>query len=111
MPTFKINESLPSKYSLECHSSMPNYPTKQDFMFDMVSHLVRTLGKAKTFKTSDAKFSAKSLREVFGEKLSGEFLAKVKLIIEELVKDGALIKKDEFIVVPESEFLNYYSLI
>jgi len=111
MPTFKINESLPSKYSMECHSSMPNYPTKQDFMFDMLSHLVRSLGKAKTLKPPDVKFNAKTLREVFGEKLSGEFLAKVKLIIEELVKDGALIKKEDFILVPETEFLNYYSPI
>ena len=111
MPTFKLNDQLPSKYTLECHSSMPNYPTKQDFMFDVISHLVRSLGKAKSFKPSDLKFAAKSLREVFGDRLSGEFLAKVKLIIEELVKDGALIKKDDHIAIAESEFSKYYSLI
>lgn len=107
---FKIKDELPIKYKLSVHSSMPNYPSAQDFMFDVAAHIVRvTELKEKDWDSNDIKFSTKTLKYVFGDHMKNEsFKAKLKILIKDLLDTGLLIKKGEFIFMPESEFLKYY---
>jgi hypothetical protein len=111
MAKYVINQDLPIKYVLECHASVPSYPTKQDFMFDIISYLVRVSeAKSKDLDQGDVKFTTKTLKYIFGDKLQGEFLEKLKLVLEALVKEGTINKKGDSILIPESEFSKYYSL-
>lgn len=111
MAKYLINPDLPIKYVLECHSSSQSYPTKQDFMFDIISYLVRVNEtKGKELDQIDVKFTTKTLKYIFGDRLQGEFLEKLKLVLEELVKEGTINKKGESLLIPESEFSKYYSL-
>lgn len=111
MSKFILNRDLPIKYVLECHTALRTYPTKQDFMFDVISYLVKVgETKGKEFDPADVKFTTKTLKYVFGDKLKGEFLDKLKLVLEELVKENVIAKKGESLLIPESEFSKYYSL-
>lgn len=108
--TFKIQNGLPLKYSLALHPSLPGYPSKSDFLFDVASHIVRvTELKSKDWDPKDIKFSTKTLKYVFGENMSSDlFKEKIKSILKDLIQDEVLIKKGEFIFIPESEFSKYY---
>jgi hypothetical protein len=111
MAKFIINQDLPIKYVLECHASSHSYPTTQDFMFDIISYLVRVSEtKGKDFDTTDVKFTTKTLKYVFGDRLQGEFLEKLKLVLETLVKEDTINRKGDSLLIPESEFSKYYSL-
>lgn len=109
---FLVNPSLPLKYHLDCHVSLSEYPTKSDFMFDMISYIVRVYeAKPKVWDPNDIKFSMKTLKYVFGDKMTPEFIDKLKSIMRSLVEDGTLNVKGEFINISEDVFTNYYSLI
>jgi hypothetical protein len=88
---------------------LPSYPTRQDFVFDILSYIVKvTQVKSKEFDLEDIKFSTKTLKYVFGDKLTAEFLEKLKLLMKDLIEDNILIKKGEFIIIDQSEFLKFY---
>jgi hypothetical protein len=107
--TFNLRPTVALKYVLDAHIALPNYPTHQDFMFDVLSYIVRvTTAKSKDFDQTDIKFSPKTLKYVFGENLTPEFLDKIKLLIKDLVEDGRLTKKGEFVIISELEFLKFY---
>ena len=107
--TFNIQPNIPLKYLLDSHTALPSYPTRQDFMFDILSYIVKvTQIKSKDFDPDDIKFSTKTLKYVFGDKLTAEFLEKIKLLMKGLIEDNILTKKGEFIIVSQDEFLKFY---
>jgi hypothetical protein len=107
--TFKLQPNIPLKYLLDSHTALPSYPTRQDFIFDILSYIVKvTQVKSKDFDPGDIKFSTKTLKYVFGDKLTAEFLEKLKLLMKDLIEDTTLIKKGEFIIIDQSEFLKFY---
>jgi hypothetical protein len=108
--TFKIAEGLPIKYALGLHPAVPGYPTHQDFMFDVSSHIARVVDvKGKDWDVDDIKFSTKTLKYVFGESMnSPEFRDKIKALLADLLAQDRLTKKGEFIFIPEYEFSKYY---
>lgn len=110
--TFKIQPTLPIKYTLAAHQALPNYPTHQDFMFDVVSHLVRVAEqRGKNWDAKDIKFSVKTLNYVFGDNMkSDEFRDRIKGILKDLIESGSLIKNGEFIFIENSEFSRYYTI-
>ena len=110
--TLKISKQLPLKYILETHTALPSYPTRQDFVFDVLNYLIRVSdSKSKTFNPADIKFSSKTLKYVFGEKATDpDFLEKIKLIIKSLIEDGSLVKNGENLMISESYFLNFYTV-
>lgn len=109
---FNIQPTLPIKYAMKVHQSLPNYPTHQDFMFEIISYIVRvTEQKEKDWDNNDIKFSAKTLKYVFGENVkSEEFLDRIKTILKDLIESGVLIKRGEFIFIEAEEFSKYYSI-
>jgi hypothetical protein len=108
--TFSIQRDLPIKYTLGLHPSVPSYPSKQDFLFEVASHLVRVAEvKSKDWDPTEIKFSTKTLKYVFGENMNEEpFREKIKSILVELLEAGVLTKKGEFIFIPAGEFSKYY---
>lgn len=109
---FNLKQSLPLKYLLDSHTALPSYPTEQDFMFDIISYIVRvSASKAKPIDPKDIKFSTKTLKYVFGDRLANqEFTDRIKLIMKSLIEDGSLIKKGEYLQISESVFLTYYEI-
>lgn len=110
----KINlrKSLPLKYLLDTHTALLSYPTEQDFVFDVISYIVKvSTSKSKEIDPTDIRFSTKTLKYVFGEKLANqEFMDKIKLIMKSLIEDGKLVKKGEYLLISESTFLTYYEI-
>ena len=107
---FRINQDLPIKYTLSLHTAMPGYPSSQDFLFDVASHLVRVVEvKSKDWDPDDIKFSTKTLKYVFGDHMNDEaFVQSVKKVISDLLTKGTLVKRGEFIFIPNTEFSKYY---
>lgn len=110
--TFNIQQTLPIKYSLGLHQATPNYPTSQDFMFDVISHLVRVAeAREKEWDSSDIKFSTKTLKYVFGERVkSEEFIDRIKVILKELLDSGIIERRGDNLYISEEEFTRYYSI-
>jgi hypothetical protein len=108
--TFRINSELPVKYPLNVHSALPSYPTQSDFIFDVATHLVRVADvKGKDWDVDDIKFSTKTLKYVFGDRMNDDqFKASLKNILAGLLDSGTLIKRGEYIFIPNVEFSKYY---
>ncbi len=109
---FKIQETLPIKYSLGLHQSMPNYPTSQDFMFDVISYLIRVAeSREKDWDPGDFKFSTKTLKYVFGDRFkSDDFVNRIKIILKDLLEIEAIERKGEYLYISKDELSRYYSI-
>lgn len=107
-----LNPKAPLKYILDVHTVLPTYPTRQDFVFDIVSYLVRVSeNKSKPLDPTDLKFSTKTLKYVFGDKLDDEkFRDSIKLIMKDLIEDSILTKSDENLYISEVEFSKLYTI-
>jgi hypothetical protein len=110
---YRINEALPVKYHFMVHTAMPKYPSHSDFIFDVCAYLVRVHGsKNKDISAADLKFSAKTLKYIFGEQVnSDDFRQTVKSIVADCLEDGSLSKKGEFIFISETTFTKYFSIV
>jgi hypothetical protein len=110
---YKINSTLPIKYDLLVHTAMPNYPSHSDFIFDVCAYFVRVYGsKNKELNPTDLKFSAKTLKYIFGDQVNNEnFRAKIKQIVADSLEDGSLTKTGEFIFISEETFTKYFSIV
>lgn len=110
--TFNLSQSAPLKYSLDAHIALPTYPTRQDFVFDIVSYLIRVSeSKSRKLDQTDLKFSTKTLKYVFADKMNNEeFRETIKLIMKEMIEDSSLIKSGENLVISETEFLKLYTI-
>lgn len=108
--TFNLRKDLPLKYLLEMHAALPSYPTRQDFVFEILTYLVRVSeSKSKDWDSTDIKFSTKTLKYVFGDKINDEnFKESLKLLMKDLIEDNTISKKGEYLVISESEFQKYY---
>lgn len=110
--TFKLSSTAPLKYSLEAHIALPTYPTRQDFVFDIVSYLIRVSEtKSRKLEPTDLKFSTKTLKYVFNDRMNDEsFRDKIKLIMKDMIEDSSLTKAGENLVINETEFLKLYTI-
>lgn len=110
---YKINDSLPIKYTLDLHRSLPAYPTHQDFMFEVISYLIKVSEKkGKPLDPNDLKFSSKTLKYIFGDEFkSEEFLVRIKTILSELREANVLDKVDEQVFIKADEVSRYYIII
>jgi hypothetical protein len=109
---FNLSQVAPLKYSLEAHIALPNYPTRQDFVFDITSYLIRVSeSKSRKLDPDDLKFSTKTLKYVFSDKMNDdEFRDKIKLIMKDMIEDGSLEKTGENLVISQNEFLKLYTI-
>jgi hypothetical protein len=111
--SYKISAEQPIKYDLLVHTALSNYPTLSDFIVDTCSYLIKVHGSKKSeLSQSDLKFSAKTLKYIFGTQLEDEaFKAKIKTVVAEGLTNGSLSKDGEFIFVSEQTFTNYFSIV
>lgn len=111
--SYKIHEALPIKYDLLVHTALPNYPTHSDFIFDICAYFVRIYSsKNKELAAADLKFSAKTLKYIFGEQINDElFRQKIKKIVADLLTNESLSKKGEFVFISETTFTKYFSIV
>lgn len=111
--SYKINESLPIKYDLLVHTALSNYPTLDDFIFDVSAYLLKVHGTKKSeLSASDLKFSSKTLKYVFGTQLENEeFKLKIKENLQNGLALGKLTKEGEFVFISQETFTNYFSIV
>ena len=107
----KLRSDLPLKYYLHVH----NEDTLQDeftILFDIVQYLIRVIEiKNKTQTLDSFKFSSKSMKYVFGEKLKDEaFKQNLVKVIKELLSLGHLSSSGETIHITEKGLTNFYIL-
>jgi hypothetical protein len=110
MHTFKIQPTLPIKYVLGVYRAIPTYPTTQDFMFEVISYIIKVAdSKEKIWDPTEIKFSAKTLKYVFGDNMkSEEFVDRIKSILKDLLETEVLSKHGEHIFISQEEFTRYY---
>lgn len=92
----QLKKSIPVKYHLNLHKFLPNYPTKQDLLFDLIDKLS---------KGEKYRFSPSTLKQIYKDKIDEEdFKIKIKTAINELVEekkisiDGNFFNIDEQII-------------
>lgn len=113
MANYKIQENLPIKYTLDLFRSLPAYPTHQDFMFEVISYIIKVAEKkGRQVDPEDLRFSSKTLKYIFGDNLkSDEFLVRIKTILSELSEAGILEKIDDQVHIKSDEVVRYYAII
>lgn len=109
---YKINGDLPIKYELNVHKKLLSYPTHQDFMFDIISYLLKNDKSNELNQIKEFKFSPKTLKYVFGENLKNDqFFSMIKEILRDLIESSVLKKEDSQFFINSSEIKKYYTLI
>jgi len=88
-----LRKSVPIKYHLNLHKYLPNYPTKNDLIFDLIDKLS---------KNDKLKFSISTINQIYKEKLEDEsFKTKIKKYINELIEDKKIIQDGNFFILTE----------
>lgn len=110
---YKIQEALPIKYTLDLYRALPGYPTHQDFMFEVISYLIKVNEKKDNLlDLNDLKFSVKTLKYIFGDNFkSDEFIARIKVILADLREAEILEKQEDYVYIKADEFIRYYTIL
>ena len=100
----KIRNDIAIKYYLDLHNEEDRLSDKS-VLFTIISYLIKT-SKA---KTPTFKFSAKTLKNIFGDRLTSETF-KMDLVksIKALVSTGDLASEDDAFTVTKIGLSNFY---
>ena len=107
----KIRRDLPLKYYFNLHSEEGLYD-KHSVLFDTIQYLIRTAElKQKTLDLNELKFSSKTLKYIFGEKINEEtFKEDLVKKIRELISDSDLEIKGDSMALTKKGISNFYTL-
>lgn len=101
---FTLKETVPIKYRLGLHRDLPEYPTRRDIEFDLISYIVYVIDvKNKDFDIDNLKFTSKTLKYIFKDKLEEvEFKTIFVKLLKELIDAGKVRKENgKFYILPE----------
>lgn len=99
------------KYHLDLHNEVGD-PDKYDKLFDILNHLIKViLAKGKELDMPSLKFTAKSLKYVFGEKIKDEtFRYKTVTSLKDLIHSGHLTVKGQAIYITKRGITHFYTI-
>jgi len=109
--TLLVKEDLPIKYYLDLSGEGPLrdkfYP-----IFEISQHLIRVnTAKTKELEMSSFKFSSKSLKYVFGDKLKDEtFKEEIVQYLKDLLKEEYLVSKGDSIFFTKKALMHFYQI-
>ncbi len=99
-----LRSDLELKYYLLLHNEDQVF-TRDSVLFDILEYFVKIKKEAQ----SQFKFSSKTLKYIFGEKLNDEKLKeKIVLSIKDLILDGLLQKIDDNIIITKNAINKFY---
>lgn len=111
MTTMLLREDLPIKYYLGLHGE-DSMRDKYYPIFEISQYLIRVYAtKAKDLDMSSFKFSSKSLKYVFGDRIKDEtFKEEIVQYLKALLKDELLISKGESIFFTKNALKHFYQI-
>ncbi len=111
MMTILLREDLPIKYYLGLHGEES---VRDQFypLFEISQYLIRVhTAKTKELEMSSFKFSSKSLKYVFGDRLKDEtFKDEIVQSLKDLLKDEYLVSKGESISFTKKALTHFYQI-
>lgn len=104
----KINSKLPIKYHLNLHLSGENL-NEDAIMFEIVRYLVNQINKKEEADYSNIKFTSKTLKYVFGDKMmEDEFKNLVIEILKNNISIGMIETKNKNLLVTDKLLSKFY---
>lgn len=109
--TLLIKEDLPIKYYLGLHGEESVRDTFYP-LFEISQYLIKVHNaKTKELEMSSFKFSSKSLKYVFGDRLKDEtFKEEIVQSLKELLKDDYFVSKGESIIFTKKALTHFYQI-
>lgn len=107
---FKLKDTIPIKYKLGIHKSIPSYPTSSDIEFDIINYIIYVIEiKNKTFDIDKLKFTKKTIKYIFKDDIEKESFKTIFIkLLKEHIERGNITKDgDTFHVSPEI-YKKYY---
>lgn len=101
-----FRSDVPVKFRLGLHNE-PTLIEDKSYLFDIICHLSRSSSKG----LDSMKFSAKTLKYVFGQKLEDEtFKASIVKAIKKFIESGDISVSGDSMQVTQKGLSNFYSL-
>ena len=109
--TFAVKKSVALKYRLNLHKAMPEYPTGDDVIFDILNWILHVLNtKNKEFDINSLKFTPASLKYIFTEEMkSSTFKTDIKAVIKELMTIGDITTDGNSFYVSANAYSRFFN--
>jgi hypothetical protein len=105
----KINSSLPIKYHLNLHM-MGEKPCEDGLIFEIIKYLINQLSKKDNFDYSNIKFTSKTLKYVFGDKMSNDvFKSHIIEILKNNISKGNIETKNKNMYIKDILLTKFYT--
>ena len=106
-----LRSDLPIKYYLSLHNE-EGLRDDRSILFDVITYLLKTAqSKQKEISLESFRFSSKSLKYVFGDRLKDEtFKADVVKRLKGLISSGEISVSGEFMQITEKGLVTFYSI-
>lgn len=104
-----LRSDLPIKYYLNVHT-LDQLIDSEAILFEITKYLIQVINtKEKDLTLENLKFSTKTLKYVFGDKIKDEtFKEKLVKSLKELLKSELIISQKEFFYLTEKSIKNFY---
>ena len=109
--TIAIRSDLPVKYYLNLHND-PRVFDSNAYLFEIIQYLLRVIdSKNKELSYDNFKFSSKSLKYIFGDKLNDEtFKGNLVKTLKEMISEGLLENQGDFIKITKLGISKFYTV-
>ena len=107
--TIQIRSNLPIKYYLNLHME-EDLCDEQSILYEILQYLIKVIeSKDRELSYSTLKFSSKSLKYVFGDKIKDEtFKSRLVQSLKKLINSSFLTTDKEFMQITEKALTNFY---
>lgn len=105
----KIKQDIPIKYELGAYRVLPDYPTPECFLFDIISFILNKKKKV-NYKLEDFQVKLDSFKSIFKFEINDEFKLKIKNILIELRDSGLITTSEGKIQVLESGLSKFFKI-
>lgn len=109
--TIAIRSDLPIKYYLNLQND-PNIFDDDSYLYEIIAYLLKVIEtKDKNLSMDNLKFSSKSLKYVFGDKLSDEtFKNNLVQALKEMISKNYLQNDGDFIKITKVGLAKFYTI-
>lgn len=104
----KINSNAPIKYSLDLHL-IDSHISSDSIVFEIVRYCINQF-KSSEVDLDNVKFTSKTLKYVFGNKLDGEFKDRVISSIKEYIGLGYIEPNNNTMYITKELVTKFYEL-
>lgn len=104
----KINSDTPIKYSLDLHLT-DSHISPESIVFEIVRYCINQF-KSSEVDLDGVKFTSKTLKYVFGNRLDGEFKDLVVSSIKEYIASGLIKPNNNTMYITKELVTKFYEL-